>query len=125
MAMVKFSSAGTALSPTSGGYIGTPISTPTGLAIDGSGNVWVSNAGVSISEWSNSGAAISASAGYKGPQVSGSPILSNPESIAIDGSGDVWVGNANKTVVEFIGAATPVVTPIAAGVKNNSIATRP
>jgi len=123
--LAKFSSAGTALSPTSGGYAGTVISTPTGLAIDGSGNVWVSNAGVSISEWSNSGAAISPSAGYKGPQVSGSPILSGPESIAVDGSGDVWVGNSNKTVVEFIGAATPVVTPIAVGVKNNTIATRP
>jgi hypothetical protein len=37
-------------------------------------------------------------------------------SIAVDGSGDVWVANnPGNTVSELIGVATPVVTPIAAG----------
>jgi hypothetical protein len=47
-------------------------------------------------------------------------------ALAIDGSGDVWVtNNGNSTVSEFIGAAVPVVTPLAVGVKNNTLGTRP
>jgi len=41
-----------------------------------------------------------------------------PSGIAIDGSGDVWVGNQYgypSFLTEFIGAGTPVITPIAAG----------
>ena len=50
----------------------------------------------------------------------------NPSGIAIDGSGDVWVSNnGNSTVSEFIGAATPVVTPLSVGVKNSTLGTRP
>jgi hypothetical protein len=42
--------------------------------------------------------------------------------IAIDGSGNVWTANFNDvTLTEFIG----VVTPIAAGVANNTLGTRP
>jgi hypothetical protein len=41
--------------------------------------------------------------------------LDNNNSIAIDSSGDIWLcdGNTN-TVSEYIGVATPVVTPVAA-----------
>ena len=42
--------------------------------------------------------------------------LNGPRGIAIDGSGDAWVTNfGGNAVMELIGAATPVVTPIAAG----------
>ena len=35
---------------------------------------------------------------------------------ALDASGDIWVANGgNNTVTEVIGAAVPVITPIAAG----------
>ena len=50
----------------------------------------------------------------------------NPMALAIDGSGDVWVtNNGNSSVTEFIGAGVPVVTPLAVGVKNNTLGTRP
>jgi hypothetical protein len=50
--------------------------------------------------------------------------------IAIDGSGNVWVVNladeaTPDNVVEFVGAAVPVVTPLAVGVKNGTLGTTP
>ena len=55
-----------------------------------------------------------------GSIVSGSNYFSSglnlPTAIAIDGSGNAWVANnSTNTVSEFVGAATPVVTPIVAG----------
>jgi hypothetical protein len=50
----------------------------------------------------------------------------DPGSIAIDPSGNVWAPDILGTRVwEFVGAATPVVTPLAVGVKNNMLGTRP
>jgi hypothetical protein len=47
-------------------------------------------------------------------------------SIAVDGSGNVWAANyLGSSVTEFVGLAAPVVTPIAAGVANNTLGTRP
>jgi hypothetical protein len=44
----------------------------------------------------------------------------------VDGSGDIWVANSGSyKVTEFIGLATPVVTPLAVGVANATVATRP
>jgi len=54
--------------------------------------------------------------------------LSTVGLLAIDGSGNVWATNqgfSSYSVTEFIGAGTPVVTPLAVGVKNNMLGTRP
>jgi len=100
------------------------------IAIDGDGNVWVlSFAGgpVDLSELANSGAPISPSTGYRAPGAV-------PAAIALDGSGNLWATGSNFTpvgnfdslnILEFIGASAPVVTPIASGVKNNTIGSRP
>ena len=97
---------------------------PWGVAIDGAGNIWMSNSYNSyaaVSEFSSSGAAItpqnSTQNGYIIPGAQGAPM-----GIAIDGSGNVWVANSNGTayghangsVGEYVGAATPVVTPVVA-----------
>jgi hypothetical protein len=47
-----------------------------------------------------------------------------PLGIATDPSGNVWI-TTGGSVVQFIGASTPVVTPLSVGVKNHTIATRP
>ena len=113
---------------------GSPFTMPNlgqaaGIAIDGSGDVWFADrenqSSINIRELSNSGAAISPASGYS--YTGGG--LAKALALAIDGSGDIWttsnsVGNV-ITVTEFIGAATPVVTPIAVGVKNNTLGTRP
>ena len=99
------------------------------MAIDGDGNVWVPlYNGPGVVELSNSGTILSGTDGYQ------SGILNFPLYAAIDGSGDVWISNlatapkpVNYTdrITEMIGIAAPVVTPLAAGVKNNTLGTRP
>lgn len=106
------------------GYVGGGLSGPYGIAIDGAGNVWAANFGGnsnSVSEFSASGTAISGDNGYV---CNG---LLEPYGIAVDGSGNVWVAseNASGPLTEFVGAATPVVTPLAAGVAYNQLATKP
>ncbi|MGD0442826.1 MAG: hypothetical protein ABSA39_02715 [Edaphobacter sp.] len=100
------------------------------LAIDGAGNVWVGNGKEFIGELSNSGATIAS--GYTGGVVV--PPGDNIEAfldtrIAVDGSGNVWspysYGNPPYGIVEFIGVATPVVTPLATGVQTNTLGARP
>ncbi len=107
----EFNSSGTAMSGTSG-YTGGGLGAPFGIAIDGSGRVWAANNQAhSISEFSSGGIPISGSMGYQGG------ALALPYDLAIDGSGNVWVinyGGGSGSLTEFVGAATPVVTPIVA-----------
>ena len=100
------------------GYTGGGLNIPEGIAIDGAGNVWVVNRGSTnisapypdsrISEFNSSGTAISPSTGYQAG-------LNISLRIAVDGSGNVWVTNATlNTVTQFVGAGSPLVTPIVA-----------
>jgi sugar lactone lactonase YvrE len=102
------------------------LSGPKGLAIDGAGNIWVadSNSGA-ISEMSSSGAAISPANGY-GYCTACNASMGLPFGVAIDGSGDVWMtGYSYGTLTEFVGAATPVVTPLAANLATSSAINKP
>jgi streptogramin lyase len=112
----EFSSSGTAISPATTGYIGGGLSSPSAIAIDGSSNVWIANElGNSISEFNSSGTAISGSSGYTGYTSYMGGTLKSPYGIAIDGSGNIWAPSySGNTITEFVGAATPVVTPIVA-----------
>jgi hypothetical protein len=119
---------------------------PNTFALDGAGNVWseavwetsengrdpnpmISGA---VAEMSNTGTILSGAKGYTGTTTLGllSPLVGAgpgtvPRSIAIDGGGNVWVLLSSGTVAEFIGAATPVVTPFSVGVKNGTLGQRP
>ena len=120
--VTKLSSTGAAVSPSSG-YTGGGLATgsPDAIAIDGAGNAWVGiGLSTSITELSNSGTALSPSTGFMPPGVNSSV------GIAIDGSGNVWIAdNSTQQMNELIGAATPVVTPLAIGVKNNTLGQQP
>jgi hypothetical protein len=125
--LFELSNSGTFLSP-SGGDIGAGIVAPYfGVALDGAGSVWVANTNYSVSEFTNAGAAVSPSTGYTGGQQGFG------WGIAIDGSGDTWVANYDKgSITELIGSATPVITPICAGLPvtptsdgKSSLGTRP
>jgi len=78
-------------------YTGGGLSTPWGIAVDGSGDVWVANRGAtSISEFSTIGAVLSGATGFTGGGVD------SPIGIAIDGSGNAWTANyAGTSVSEF------------------------
>lgn len=145
---------GVLLSPSNGyancvspGIVGGNISSciwwsPDAFALDGAGNVWgvsvvqtkangpVPNPTLtsSMTEMSNSGTILSGNNGYIGGTVMGTSqpnaSAAAPQGIAIDGSGNVWMP-FGTTVSEFVGAATPVVTPFSLGVQNGTLGQRP
>ena len=115
--VAKLSSAGALLSPSSG-FVGGGLNYGAAVTIDGAGNAWIANQS-SVTEFSNAGAALSPSVGYDAYN------LGSGFGIAVDGSGDIWVSNGSTSVSEIIGAGTPVVTPLAVGVKNNTLGVRP
>jgi N-acetylneuraminic acid mutarotase len=116
----ELSSVGTALSPPTG-YSGVDL--PVAIAIDGSGSAWVANYGFSnVVQFSSTGKAVLSGQdwGY------GFNVLIAPWGIAVDGSGNVWVtDNDQNAVIEIVGCAAPVVTPLATGVKTNTLGTSP
>jgi hypothetical protein len=87
--------------------VGTTLN---GVAVDGASNIFAMTGTGGLAEVSNTGTLMSESGGFA-TGVGGT--LSLP---AVDGSGDVWFASSNNTISEMIGVATPVVTPIAAGI---------
>jgi hypothetical protein len=93
----------------SGGGIATPVS----IAIAGDGSVWIANTNSTLANLANNGTPLSPNTGYSGGG------LDTPTGLAIDSSGNVWVPNTgDSSLTEFVGAAAPVVTPLATAVKN-------
>jgi len=119
----EFTSSGTPITGKSG-YSGGGLDNPYGIAIDGAGNAWAANNGGasdSVSEISSAGTAISGASGYVNLGMFA------PYGIAIDGSGNVWVASDDNVgpLTELVGAATPVVTPLAAGSTYKQLGIRP
>ncbi len=74
---------------------------PYGIAIDGSGNIWVPNGdNSSVTKLTNSG--FGAASGT--PYFNGG--LDGPGYVAIDGSGNAWLAN-HTTLSEFNNPGTP------------------
>ena len=124
-AVAEFSSAGSAVSPSSG-YTAGGIDSPTSIAVDGAGQIWIANTGQktpvspNLIELSNSGTLISPDLGYRGGNVD------HPLGVAVDLSGNVWTVNQfNSTVTQLIGAAAPTVTPLSVAVRDNTLGTKP
>jgi sugar lactone lactonase YvrE len=118
----KYSNNGTLLSPyvtyTQGGF--DTQGRPGAIAIDGVGHVFIADLSNALTELNNDGSAISPASGYTDSSIS------VPVGIAVDGSGNVWLANySGNSVTEFVGVGAPVVTPIAAGVANNTLGVRP
>ncbi len=102
-----------------------------GLAMDGSNRLWVANGGghdcVPGAPPSNAAPNVTmfdlaAPLGY----AFYAPSLANkPLALVVDGAGNVWVLLSNNTITELVGIATPVVTPLAMGVKNAKLGAKP
>jgi sugar lactone lactonase YvrE len=112
-AVTKFSPSGKALSPKKG-FQGGGVINPYGLAIDGSGNVWLlndnsTNLWCHLSEFDSAGKAIT-------PDITGYFIDGYCDAVhglAIDGAGNIWFPNTGvDTIVAVVGLATPVKTPL-------------
>jgi hypothetical protein len=105
-ALSEFSSTGAALSPSVGGsyglggFSGGGLGDSGSLAIDGSGEIWITNAYNEVSEFSNAGLLLSPYCGRGCGGYTGGG-LGFPESIAIDGSGNAWTANSNSSVSKF------------------------
>ena len=105
------------LSTVSGPFNGGGLDSPTGIAIDGLNNVFLTNSsngvysGGSISEFNKTGIALSpATYGFQAASVA------DPEGLAIDISGNVWIANfGNTNLLEVIGLAAPTAGPLSSG----------
>jgi hypothetical protein len=137
---------GSVVSPTVTQYaIGTNGSTegglygPQGMAIDGTGNLWVVNAngvtstshGGGISEFvpGSNGASLTplspSGTGVWG-FFSNAATIGAPIGAAIDGSGNVWFKTRNGSYLYYlVGVASPVVTPISQLIKTSKIGIKP
>ena len=108
------SSNGTPVSAT--GYLGRSLLLSTGIAIDGSGNAWISDTVVSGStngnlfEFSNGGAQVSPDLGYGfGTNGTNPAGIDQPGGLAIDASGNVWTANfGNNSVSKLSSAGNPI-----------------
>ena len=119
--LVEFSRIGAALSGS--GFSGGGLSTPNLLAIDGLGQVWITNNNGTLSLFSNTGTALSPASGFTGVTSTGTGY-SAPTGIAIDASGNVWVANSNNTMIEVLGGAAPA-APLSTAITNNTTGARP
>ena len=86
-------------------YTGGGLAGPLSIAIDGSGNVWVTDGSGVVSELSSNGAAISPSTGYTGGGLDG------PTGIAIDGTGNVWMSNYLAPSVSEFSSSGAAISP--------------
>jgi hypothetical protein len=136
---------GVALYANTYGFTRSNTTTPTGVAIDGNNNMWVTNLGSnSVSVYTNTGAPATIGGGTSGTVISpagtaagngtggymASGTLSGPAAVAIDPSGDVWVTNTSSSgvgysVTELIGVAAPTYAPLAAAQAANKLGAKP
>jgi len=86
-------------------YADPSLKSPYGLAIDASGNVWVSNeTGASITKMNGLGAVLSGTTGFTGGGLLG------PKGIAMDKSGNAWIANAGGSSIVELGPSGTVLS---------------
>ncbi len=123
---------------------------PFGSAIDGNGNVWITNrcgpnntcgtatySSTLVEINGSNNKAISPSTNYRPeaqyPAISTTltAVMPDPLNVAIDPSGNVWITNfvsgasTTSAVTEIVGAAAPVVTPLSAAAGLNKLGQKP
>ena len=80
---------------------------PSGISIDGTGNIWLAGgyAGPCTLKLSNTGSILSGSNGYTGGG------LSSPVGVAVDGSGNAWVASLGGSASQFSSTGTALSGP--------------
>ena len=95
-----------------------------GAAVDGAGNIFVSNrTGNSITEFLGSTAAAVSTSYYGGGN---STLFSDPLNMQVDPSGNLWITNyAGSRIVELLGVAAPTWQPLSDAAYNNKLGSKP
>jgi len=108
---------------------GTSLVSPTGIAFDGHGNLWVANtAGTTVVRFSPTQLAATGSPIPTVTLSSSGGSLDNPYALAFDAGGNLWVSNLGATVVRFdaaqlasSGSPTPAATIANSSLSNNPV----
>ncbi|HEY1731470.1 MAG TPA: NHL repeat-containing protein [Terriglobales bacterium] len=87
-------------------YTGGGLNNPKGIAVDGSGNVWVPNAGNS-SVFRLAPSATSIAAATAITSITDAHI-NQPSALAVDGSGNAWITNTGNSTITEIGPSGTV-----------------
>jgi hypothetical protein len=99
------------------------------LALDGSDRLWIVSQGGPSSGKTLSGNLISypltETSAYWWFSLDSSVLSGGVKSAAVDGSGNMWVLLANNTVAEYVGIATPTITPAALVLKKSKQGSKP
>jgi hypothetical protein len=117
------------------------LSQPFGAAVDGNGNIWITDRtnntlielnGTGTTTPGTAATAISPAANYIPEAQYGAAattftkILDQPLNIAIDPSGNIWMTNLSAGgFVEIVGAAAPTFTPLSVAAANNKLGAKP
>ena len=132
----KYSPTGVLLSPAagypSGGYTGNSSNYMCFVAVDGDSNVWAASRGLhvnnSVVEYANNGNLLSPQTSM-GTGYSPDDDFFSIEDVVIDGSGNIWTDYYSYGgvygLVEYIGLATPVLTPMAVAAGSKMFGVRP
>jgi uncharacterized protein (TIGR03437 family) len=95
---------------------------PTGVAVDGSGNLYIADYGNNKIRKVTAATGIIttvAGTGIYGYSGDGGPAasaqLSSPSGVAVDGSGNLYIADTYNSVIRMVAAATGIITTVAGG----------
>lgn len=111
-----------------GGSSGLDFWNARGIALDGAGTAWIANQGGHTNPVIPPGVlpiALSLSDYTAAVSYTSSSLGAGTLRVAVDGAGNVWVLLADNSVTEYVGAATPVVMPLALGVQKKKLGAKP
>jgi hypothetical protein len=104
----------------------TQLSGAFGSAVDGAGNIFVSNrTGADITEFiPGGGTAAAVSVNYYGG--GNATLFADPLNVQVDPSGNLWVSNyAGSRIVELLGVAAPTLEPLSLAANNSRLGSKP
>jgi len=120
--MNKVTSAGALSNPT-----GVTLSGPFGTAVDGAGNIFVSNrTSADIAEYLGSSSPTVAVSAVRFEGGGDATIMTDPLNVAIDPSGNLWVADyTGSKIEELVGIAAPTYTPLASAAAASKLGSKP
>jgi sugar lactone lactonase YvrE len=103
---------------------GATLSTPSGMALDGAGNLYIADTGNNairkvdavthvITTVAGNGSGLPGFGGDGSLATSGTVLLDGPQGIAVDAAGDLYIADTNNQVVREVSASTGDINTVA------------